>query len=82
MADLDANNNAAELMGLVRTSMPFGKYKGTLLADLPVYYLEWFARKGMPKGKLGTQLDLVLTLKSNGLDHILRQLKDLDDGQG
>jgi uncharacterized protein (DUF3820 family) len=60
--------------------MPFGKYKGTRIADLPVAYLEWFARKGMPKGKLGEQLQLTLTIKSNGLDHILHQLKAMDYG--
>ena len=65
------------LLQLVRDKMPFGKYEGRLLADLPVHYLEWFARKGFPKGKLGEKLALVLEIKSNGLDEILRNLKKL-----
>ena len=44
--------------------MPFGKYEGRILADLPVSYLEWFNRKGFPEGSLGTQLSLALTLKA------------------
>jgi uncharacterized protein (DUF3820 family) len=46
--------NAALLLQLVKMKMPFGKYKDRLLCDLPVSYLEWFARKGFPAGKLGT----------------------------
>ena len=64
-------------MALVKARMPYGKYKGTLLADLPISYLEWFARKGFPVGKLGEQLNLVHTLKSNGLDEVLHGLKAL-----
>ncbi len=60
---------------LVQHKMPFGKYKGTLLSDLPVSYLEWFDRKGFPTGKLGMQLQTVLVIKSNGLQHILTELK-------
>lgn len=63
------------LIALVRTKMPFGKYSGRLLADLPVSYLEWFNRKGFPPGKLGMQLQTVLTIKSNGLSDILLELK-------
>ncbi len=44
--------NAELLLQLVNMKMPFGKYKDTVLCDLPVSYLEWFARKGFPKGKL------------------------------
>ncbi len=55
--------------------MPFGKYKGTLLADLPVSYLEWFSRKGMPPGKLGMQLSTVYEIKLNGLEDLLREIK-------
>ena len=57
--------------------MPFGKYEGKLLADLPVSYLEWFQRKGFPQGKLGEYLSLLHTIKSNGLDDILYKLKRL-----
>jgi len=51
--------------------MPFGKYEGTVLADLPVSYLEWFNRNGMPKGKLGMQLSTVYEIKINGLTELL-----------
>ncbi len=51
--------------------MPFGKYQGTVLADLPVSYLEWFQRQGMPKGKLGMQLATVYEIKLNGLTDLL-----------
>ncbi|WP_344834043.1 DUF3820 family protein, partial [Chryseobacterium ginsenosidimutans] len=51
--------------------MPFGKYEGTILADLPISYLEWFYRKGMPKGKLGMQLSTIYEIKLNGLTDLL-----------
>ena len=65
------------LKSLVLTKMPFGKYAGRLLADLPVSYLEWFARKGFPQGKLGMQLQTLYEIKINGLDEILMKLKSL-----
>jgi hypothetical protein len=66
------------LLELVKTKMPFGKYEGTLLSDLPVSYLEWFKRKGgFPKGKLGMLLETVYEIKLNGLDEILYKLKKL-----
>lgn len=64
------------LKTLVTQQMPFGKYKGRLLADLPVSYLEWFARKGFPAGKLGMQLQTVLVIKSEGLEHLLQPLRN------
>lgn len=51
--------------------MPFGKYQGTVLADLPISYLEWFQRTGMPKGKLGMQLATIYEIKLNGLTELL-----------
>ena len=65
------------LIELTRMKMPFGKYKDRLLYQLPVHYLEWFARKGYPKGKLGTQLQCVYEIKLNGLDEILVNLARL-----
>ncbi len=56
--------------------MPFGKYEGTILADLPVSYLEWFHRNGMPKGKLGMQLATIYEIKLNGLMDLLTPLRD------
>jgi len=63
------------LEDLVRMPMPFGKYKGRLICDLPVHYLEWFAREGMPKGKLGMLLSTMLIIKSNGLEYLLKPLR-------
>lgn len=51
--------------------MPFGKYEGTILIDLPISYLEWFHKNGMPKGKLGMQLSTVYEIKLNGLMDLL-----------
>lgn len=66
------------LLELTQTKMPFGKYKDRVLSDLPVYYLEWMASKGFPKGKLGMQLATVYEIKTNGLDDILKQIKKLN----
>ncbi len=65
------------LKSLVITRMPFGKYKDYLLCDLPDFYLEWFARQGFPKGKLGMQLQTVHEIKLNGLNDILAKLKQM-----
>lgn len=65
------------LKALVQVKMPFGKYEGRLLADLPVSYLEWFSRKGFPQGKLGMQLRTVYEIKINGLEELLSKLKQL-----
>ncbi|MDW9382165.1 DUF3820 family protein [Chryseobacterium sp. JV558] len=55
--------------------MPFGKYEGTILIDLPVSYLEWFNKNGMPKGKLGMQLSTVYEIKLNGLMDLLTPIR-------
>lgn len=63
------------LLQLVTLKMPYGKYKGTLLCDLPVYYLEWFQRQGFPKGKLGMLLATIYEIKLNGLEKLLVPLR-------
>jgi uncharacterized protein (DUF3820 family) len=64
------------LIECVRMKMPFGKYKGSLICDLPDFYLEWFKRQGgFPKGKLGILMETVYEIKLNGLNEILFQLK-------
>jgi uncharacterized protein (DUF3820 family) len=63
------------LIDLVRIEMPYGKYQGKLLCDLPVSYLEWFNRNGFPKGKLGVLLEMMYEIKLNGLEHLLTPLK-------
>ena len=64
-----------ELAALVEARMPFGKYKGQLLIDLPEPYLVWFGRQGFPRGKLGERLATVLSIKSNGLMRLLVPLR-------
>ncbi|WP_431212303.1 DUF3820 family protein [Puia sp. P3] len=63
------------LKTLVAMPMPFGKYKGTLLCNLPVSYLEWFQREGFPKGKLGMLLATIYEIRINGLEQLLDPLK-------
>ena len=63
------------LKELITNEMPFGKYKGRKLCDLPTYYLEWFSAKGFPEGKLGMQLSTLFEIKTNGLEEILVNLK-------
>ena len=63
------------LVQLITMPMPFGKYKGTLLCNLPVSYLEWFGRKGFPEGKLGMLLHTIYEIKLNGLEYLLDPIK-------
>ena len=63
------------LLTLVTMKMPFGKYKGSVLCNLPIHYLEWFARKGWPPGKLGMLLSTAYEIKLNGLEYLLDPLK-------
>ncbi|HEX8956310.1 MAG TPA: DUF3820 family protein [Burkholderiaceae bacterium] len=64
-----------QLARLVELEMPYGKYKGRLLADLPGHYLGWFAREGFPKGELGGLLALMYELDHNALRHLLDPLR-------
>ena len=64
------------LLELVKMEMPFGKYKGTLICDLPVSYLEWFSSKGFPEGQLGMLLRTIYEIKINGLEYLLKPLKN------
>jgi uncharacterized protein (DUF3820 family) len=64
------------LLQLATMKMPFGKYKDRLLCDLPISYLEWFQRKGFPDGKLGVLLQCIYEIKLNGLEHLLKPLKE------
>jgi len=63
------------LLELVKTKMPFGKYKGILICDLPDAYLEWFSLNGFPKGKLGMQLQTMHEITLNGLRQLLQPLR-------
>ena len=67
--------NPEILIQIVTMRMPFGKYKGTILCNLPVSYLEWFQQKGFPDGKLGELLQTLFEIKMNGLEYLLNPLK-------
>jgi len=73
----ESSPDANILMLLIEMKMPFGKYSGTLLYLLPVSYLEWFSRKGFPKGKLGILLQTLYEIKLNGLEYLLHDLKKI-----
>lgn len=63
------------LIDVSKMRMPYGKYKGTFLIDLPEHYVVWYHNKGFPKGKLGQMLGLVYELKLNGLEDLIREIK-------
>ena len=65
-----------DLVEMVMAKMPFGKYKGKYLVDLPDAYFVWFKRKGFPNGKLGKQIQSVGDLKANGAGGMLRAVRD------
>lgn len=64
------------LIELVNTKMPFGKYKGRYLYQLPERYLVWFQQKGFPEGKLGMMLNTMYEIKLNGLEYLLKPIID------
>ena len=68
-------NQQHELEKLANTKMPYGKYKGYYLIDLPEHYIVWYNNKGFPKGQLGNQLRLVYELILNGLEDLVRKLR-------
>ncbi len=80
--DTQQSPNGELLLDLVRMKMPFGKYKGIVLCDLPVSYLEWFAKKGVPPGKLGMLLSTIYEIKLNGLMYLLEPLKKNSPASG
>jgi uncharacterized protein (DUF3820 family) len=63
------------LIKLAHTKMPFGKYEGRYLIDLPEYYIVWYHSKGFPKGQLGDMLTQVYELKLNGLEDLIRDIQ-------
>jgi uncharacterized protein len=68
--------NPQDLERLVTLAMPFGKYKGRAIADLPGHYLNWFAREGFPPGEIGRLLALMQELDHNGLRPLLAPLRE------
>ena len=71
----DILENRAFLEKLLKTRMPFGKFKGRFLIDLPEPYVAWFARQGFPKGELGKMLQIVHEIKINGLEYLFDPLR-------
>lgn len=65
-----------QLIDIANTEMPFGKYQGRMLIDVPEEYLLWFARKDQfPAGRLGELMSITLLIKSEGLTHLVQPLK-------
>ena len=74
MSDMDMVE-AQQLMELARMRMPFGKYAGRLLIDLPEPYVVWFSQNGFPRGKLGEMLSIVYEIKTNGLEYLFDPIR-------
>uniref|UniRef100_E1T6M4 Cytoplasmic protein n=1 Tax=Burkholderia sp. (strain CCGE1003) TaxID=640512 RepID=E1T6M4_BURSG len=68
--------NSEQLELLVTRTMPFGKYKGRLIADLPGHYLNWFASQGFPPGEIGRLLALMHEIDHNGLSSLIEPLRE------
>ncbi len=71
------NPDPAVLLELAGMEMPFGKYKGRLLIDLPEPYVVWLSHKGFPKGRLGDMLQTIYEIKVNGLEYLFKPLRNL-----
>jgi uncharacterized protein (DUF3820 family) len=64
------------LLALVKERMPFGKYEGRILCDLPEPYLVWFHQKGFPPGRIGVLLSALYEIKLNGLEYLLKEIRN------
>ena len=73
--EMKMQSDREELLKLVHYKMPYGKFKDSFLVDLPLPYLVWFKQQGFPKGKLGEYLEVMLTIKENGLEPLIRKLQ-------
>ena len=70
-----ASLHSEQMLKLARYRMPFGKYKGQLLIDLPEPYVVWFAKQGFPQGELGVMLGILYEIKLNGLEYLFKPLR-------
>jgi uncharacterized protein len=71
-----SSNSGEHLKKLANMKMPFGKYKGVRLIDLPEPYVVWFAGKGFPQGELGRLLQTLYEIKLNGLEYLVKPLRE------
>lgn len=78
MAKFTITMKTNDLKLLITREMPFGKHKGTVIADLPGNYLNWFAREGFPPGEIGRLLQLMHEIDHNGLTYLLDPLRIRD----
>ncbi len=69
------DQNHQQLIDLAHAQMPFGKYQGRFLIDVPEHYYVWYNNKGFPKGKLGQQMQLMYEIKLNGLEELIRKIQ-------
>ena len=77
---MDIQNEAFNpqiLKELIITRMPYGKYKGTPICDIPEHYLVWYQQKGFPQGKLGILLGTMYEIRLNGLEYLITSLKKM-----
>jgi uncharacterized protein (DUF3820 family) len=74
-AGTEVSGDPGELLALAEMRMPFGKYQGRLLIDLPEPYVVWFAKQGFPEGNLGRMLQAVYEIKVNGLEYLFTPLR-------
>ena len=72
---LNQDQSKQFLLKLANTKMPYGKYEGRYMIDLPEYYVVWYRNKGFPKGQIGEMLATVYELKLNGLEALVRRLR-------
>jgi len=83
MAEEDARKvlepDGQMLVEIARTRMPFGRYQGTRLIDLPEPYVVWFQQRGFPRGRLGELLATLYEIKANGLEALLASLREPTD---
>ena len=76
----DASEYHKTLVDIANMKMPFGKYAGTRLIDLPEPYVVWFSQHGFPEGKLGVLLQALYEIKLNGLEYLFEELKNSPKG--
>lgn len=72
---LNQDQSKQFLIKLANTKMPYGKFKGRYMIDLPEYYVVWYRNKGFPKGQIGEMLSTVYELKVNGLEELVRTIQ-------